>query len=80
MLVNFVSWSVMWPIMFLYRLTLAIWKAIFHFWIDFISKLVRKTLPTIDSGELQHKIHHQVVNLEQKVEPILSTAKFAAVR
>ena len=43
--VNFVSWSVMWPAMFVYRVTIAVWKSILYFWVDFISKLISKTLP-----------------------------------
>jgi hypothetical protein len=48
--VNFVSWTVLWPVMFFYRFTIAIWKAIFHFWIDFIQKLVGKALPEFETG------------------------------
>jgi hypothetical protein len=35
-IVNFISWTLLWPAMFLYRVTIAIWKAILYFWVDFI--------------------------------------------
>lgn len=78
--VNFVSWTVLWPVMFVYRFTIAILKAIFHFWIDFISKLVGKALPEFETGEIQHIIHDTVHQVEETVEPILSHAKSAALR
>lgn len=43
--VNLISWSVMWPVMFVYRFSIAVFKAILYFWVDFTSKLISKTLP-----------------------------------
>jgi|688.fasta_scaffold261670_1 hypothetical protein len=79
-IVDFISWSFLWPVMFLYRVTIAIWKAIFYFWADFISKVFNKTLPDFKAEDIGKKIHHTAHHIEETVEPILSLAKYATVR
>lgn len=66
--------------MFVYRVTIAVWKAILFFWVDFISKLVSKTLPDLKAADIGNKIQHTAHQIEEKVEPILTLAKYATMR